>query len=157
MAGRESHLVQLTGVPCRHDNSPGRPLFRILKAVNNILELVDTFAAIVSLTIGVCSIEVPPLMPVHRSQIVFSKVIETPRVQELSAAIAIPNVHTIVSKLLIAGRSLNEPQELLKTSLPCHSLSSKQRQAPILKREMHSGPINSLRAAIPTRSHNSFS
>jgi hypothetical protein len=77
MAGRESHLVQLTGVPCRHDNSPGRPLFRVLKAVNNVLELVNTFAAIVSLTISVCSIEVPPLMPIHGSQIVLGKAIET--------------------------------------------------------------------------------
>lgn len=89
------HLIQLARVPCTHYHPARRALKRVFQAFYNLRQLVNSFTLIVVITGCIRRIEMAPLVPVHRTQIILRKCVN-PRLSKnsrdaLSFQIATPS------------------------------------------------------------------
>ena len=65
---------QLARVPCTHYHSARCSLKRVFQAFYNLRQLVNSFTVIFFITSCIRRIEMTPLVPVHRTQIIFAQV-----------------------------------------------------------------------------------
>mmetsp|Transcript_22294 Transcript_22294/g.53470 ORF Transcript_22294/g.53470 Transcript_22294/m.53470 type:complete len:264 (-) Transcript_22294:4-795(-) len=72
--------------------------------------------------------EVPPLEPVHWSQVPLLPVPETHFREELLGAVAVPDVDVLVPEEVGVGRAGDEPEELLGDAAPEDALGRQQRE-----------------------------
>lgn len=76
------------------------------------MQLVDSFALVVSVGISVLGTKMSPLEPVYRSQITFPSVAKSDLLQEFFASITIPDPYTLAREHFGVGTARNEPQKL---------------------------------------------
>ena len=114
VAGRQGHLVQVRGVPGAHDDPP--VVGFVLDPADDLSQLVHPLAAVVGVHVHVVSTEVSPLEAVDWPQVSLLPGCEAQTVQELSAAVPVPDPHILLLQLLGVGGAPDEPEELLSNA-----------------------------------------
>mmetsp|Transcript_125011 Transcript_125011/g.399693 ORF Transcript_125011/g.399693 Transcript_125011/m.399693 type:complete len:412 (-) Transcript_125011:138-1373(-) len=126
VARRQSHLVQIRRIPRSQQNPP---VCRILLDLANALcQLVNPLTCVVGVHVHVLRAEVAPLEAVDRAQVSLLAVGQTPVVQELAGAIAIPDLDALVREVLAVRVTLDEPQQLLQHTAPKDPFGREQRE-----------------------------
>ena len=170
VAGRQGHLVQVRGVPGAHDDPPVagpgldpvdnlRQLVHAL-AMENILIAIKIFdiflsnkrtvagtgpvradlAGVVRVHVDVLRPEVSPLEAVDGAQVPFLALRQADAVQELPAAVSVPDPHVLLLKLLGARGAADEPEELLGNASIEDLLGCEERECSVPERVSHLGP-----------------
>ena len=135
VTGRQGHLVQVRGVPGAHDDPPIVGLG--LDPVDDLSELVDPLAAVVGVHVHVLSTEVSPLKAVDWSQVSLLTGCEAQTVQELPAAVPVPDPHFLLLQLLGVGGAPDEPEELLSNAAIEDFLGGQQGECSVPQRKSH--------------------
>lgn len=120
-------------VPCAEHNTPVGGV--ILNLVNDLHELVHALARIVVLAGTIVGAKVPPLEPIHGSQVAFPPVTETDAVEVLPAAVACPDVDALVGEHLAVGAARDKPEKLLNHAAGEHALGGEQGEGVVGQRE----------------------
>lgn len=89
VARRQRHLCQIRGIPSA-ENDPSIVRF-VPQLVNHLGQLIHPLARVIRFRIHVLGAEMPPLKAVYGSQVPDFAVRETHAVEELTAAVAIPD------------------------------------------------------------------
>lgn len=96
MTRREGHLLEIGGVPGAHDDAAVEGV--ILQLVHDLGELVNALSRVVGFGVDVLGPEVAPLEPVHGTQIADLAVVQADLVEELTAAVAVPDLDALVGE-----------------------------------------------------------
>merc|ERR1719495_1477234 len=121
MAGRQGHLVQVCWVPGAHEDAT---VVRLCPdQVNDIGQLVNSLATVVSVHVHILGAKVPPLESIDGSQVPLLPVIETHTVQEGPTTVSVPDAHVLLLQLLGGGGAPDELEHLLGGEQGKHTVS----------------------------------
>lgn len=122
----KGHLLYVLGVPSTHDD-PAR-LWIVYDFVDDELDLIEAFGTVVRFGICVFGSEVSPLEAVYWAQVAFFSFRKALLVEELSRAVSVSNVHTLIAQLFRIRFAFQKPQKLLHHSAIENSLRCEQRE-----------------------------
>lgn len=110
MARRQDHKLEVLGVPSTKNHAA---VVRVrAELVHDLGELVDALARVVCVAVGVFGAKVAPLEAVDGAQVAHLAVLQSQPVQELTAAVAVPDLDPGVAQGLRRRRARHEPQQL---------------------------------------------
>jgi hypothetical protein len=104
VAGWKCHFIQIRWVPSRHDDTA------ILRVVNDFVDalgqLIHALTGVVGVHVLVFGPKMTPLESIDGSQISHFPIRESSLIEELSGAIAIPNVNVLGCQVIGVGVAL---------------------------------------------------
>ena len=137
VAGGQCHFLQIGRIPGGHNDAP--ILWSILDFPNAIGQLVDALPGVIRVHVNVGGTKVSPLEAIDRSQVSNFAMRQSSLVEEFSRAISIPNMNSLVGKVIAIGVSADEPQELFGDAPPKGAFGGEERQSAVAEGKAHLG------------------
>ena len=110
MARRERHLLEVRRIPRAEDNAA--IVWICLELMNYLGKLVNALVGVVFLRVNIFGAKVSPLKTIDGPQISNFAVSEALLVQELTRAVAVPNLDTGLGERDGGRRARDEPEKL---------------------------------------------
>jgi hypothetical protein len=120
-------------VPSAEDDPSVRRVMSDL--VNHLLELIDPLARIIVLARPVLRPEMPPLEPIHGSQVAFASMAQPDFIKVLSRPIALPYIHPFGRERLAVGIARDEPEQLFDDAAGEDAFRSQEGERPVRQGE----------------------
>ena len=108
-----------------------------MSPVDDLGQLVHPLPAVVGLHVHVLRPEVSPLEAVDRSEVSLLPLCQAEAVEELPAAVSVPDPHILVLQLLGISGASDEPEQLLSNASIENLLGGQQGECSISQRKSH--------------------